>query len=155
MATTMDAAKVALIDALNLDLQRKANDLFVYAKESTPYVPRGDEHFLKTFERLVPIDQDNAESLVAAIRMLEGVPSPGCWDLGIADMNYLNVRFLARMILDQLHATAKQLAAHLELAYDYPKIKAILHSVLDDTRFEIEQLEEALNRKGAAAEKKA
>jgi hypothetical protein len=146
MPETMDAARVALIDALNQDLQRKANELFSYALDSTPYIPRGDEHILETFQRLIPIDRDNAKTLADAVRLLDGVPSPGCWDLGIADMNYLNIRFLAKQIMGELRETERQLESHLELAKDFPKARAALHGVLDDTRFERELIEEALKK---------
>jgi hypothetical protein len=149
MPDTMDAARVALIDALNRALQRKANELFQYALESTPYVPRGDEHILDAFRRLIPIDRDNAKSLAEAVRMLHGIPSPGCWDLGVADMNYLEVRFLARHIIGELRETERLLQDSLKLAADFPKAKAVMHGVLDDTRFQRELLEETIEKKAA------
>ena len=95
-----DTARITLIDALNEDLRRKSNELFRYAISSDPHVERGDEFFLEAYERMIPIDDDNAESLIAAIQMLDGFPSPGVWDLGLADMNYLNVRHLNKMLTE-------------------------------------------------------
>jgi len=142
----MDAAKVALIDGLNDDLQRKANDLFRYVLESGSYIPKGDEHIMPLFERLARIETDNAESLAAAIRLLEGVPSPGVWDLGVADMNYLNVRFVAKQVIEQLEESVRRLERRLEQSENYPRVKAIVLSVFDDTKFQIDQIKLALDR---------
>jgi hypothetical protein len=142
--------RVKLIDALNSDLQRKSNELFRYAIESEPYLKRGEEFFLQTYERLIPIDDDNAESLTAAIEMLDGIPSPGVWDLGLADMNYLNVRHLNRVLVELCRDTAQQLEEHLELAAGFPRIEAILTTVLGDTKAEIEQLEALQDRPSTA-----
>jgi len=141
-----ESARIALIDALNQDLRRKSNELFRYALESTPYVARGDEFFLEAYARLIPLDDDNAENLTAAIHILGGTPSPGVWDLGLADMNYLAIRHLNNVLLDLMRDTAAQIESHVPLTKGYPKIEAILLSVLDDTKFKIEQLE-ALGRK--------
>jgi rubrerythrin len=105
-----------LVRRLNFLLSREYNSLIHYIHDANPYVPEEKRPAFRLLEEMIADEQRHAEQLGNLIIQLEGIPQPAPYDVSIADINYLSLDYLARMMIkekEELVAEYEQLIAQL------------------------------------------
>jgi len=111
------------IAALNEAFAHKFHSLAQYIAQARPYVRPGQEAALREIEAIAAEDARQAESLAEAIEALEGIPHAGLHAASVAELNYLSLDYLLRVLIEAREKDLRQyetLAAELaaELAAD-------------------------------------
>ena len=124
----------AAIETLNDLLHATVNSVVQYIEVSTPYVPPGYEEQWKQVLALRDEEAQTAHDLTEAIANLDGVPKVGVFPYWNVDLNYLDLRFLARFAVKHLDAAIADAEGMVENVLDHARISGLLKTVLDQKR---------------------
>jgi len=129
------------IDQLNRVLHGTVNSVVQYIPVSTPFVPEGFEPRLEELERLRDEEARTAQRLVDAIHARDGVPRVGVFPYWNVDLNYLDIRFMARFGAEHLTGVVEELEANLdEAARHDPELRRLFRDVLEEKRAHLAKL---------------
>jgi hypothetical protein len=131
--------KVAL---LNTVLHATVNSVVQYIDIAMPYVPAACEGRMADLRRLRDEEAHAANEIVALVTELDGVPQVDVFPYWNVDLNYLDVRFLARFAVDHQRKVIADLEAGLPDVREDPRIFAALERILDEKRAHLGVLEE-------------
>ena len=131
-----------VIDLLNLALHGTVNSVVQYIHISDPYVPPGAEGAMETIARLRDEEVHTAHEITEALAAIDGTPKVGVFPYWNVDLNYLDVRFMARFALDQQRKTIAALEGGRDGAREYPAVHALLGRIVEQKREHLVALEE-------------
>lgn len=128
----MDAAKA--IDLLNRVLHATVNSVIQYVDLARPYVPAGCEGDVEEIHRLRNEEAVTVGRLTALITELDGVPKVDPFDYWNVDLNYLDLRFLARFAAQHQDKAIAEIEAHLESVRDDARIYRLLQTIVAEKK---------------------
>jgi len=117
------------ISLLNRVLHGTVNSVIQYLDIARPYVPPGCEEDLKELQRLRDEEAVTATKLTGLIAELDGVPKVDPFDYWNVDLNYLDVRFLARFAAEHQDKVIAEIEAHLESVRDDARVHRMLMAI--------------------------
>ncbi|MDH3591882.1 MAG: ferritin-like domain-containing protein [Planctomycetota bacterium] len=122
------------IQVLNRALHNAVNSVVQYLEISTPHVPPGHEEKFEEVKRIRNEEIDTANRLVDLINELDGVPKVGVFPYWNVDLNYLDLRFMARFSADHVENAVRELEADLESVQGDGAVYGLLKDVLAQRR---------------------
>jgi hypothetical protein len=123
--------KVALVNRV---LHGTVNSVIQYIDIATPYVPPFCADRMAELEAMRDAEARTASELVALVGELEGVPQVEVFPYWNVDLNYLDVRFLARFAAEHEAKFAAELEAALPGVRDDPRVHGALTRILAEKR---------------------
>jgi bacterioferritin (cytochrome b1) len=96
--------RTTINDALNTAFSHKYHSMARYIIEAEPYVRDGREPLRAAIDRMAREDRDEAVRLAELIQRLEGIPQPGTYHHDAAELNYLDLDYLAAVLADKTQA---------------------------------------------------
>ena len=138
----VDEAAVARAgEMLNRLLSHKVDSLFKYVLESSPYVGDGDEELLRLVARVACSHNEQARELTRAIvDELDAVPDPLGHDIGIADLNYLSLRYLLEMLCDYQEHCLEETREYLPDLAAFPASAKIVERLIEQDKRDLDEL---------------
>ena len=130
-----------LMDALNAAFSRKYNSLARYILDAGPYVPAGMEAARGLIEEIAAADQQFAETLANTIEQAEGVPQVAIYKPEVANLNYLALDYLLKVLLEELRGQLADYERFLPLAEEASPAHELFASLAEATRAQIERIE--------------
>lgn len=130
--------KIAL---LNRVLHGSVNSVLQYIEIATPYVPPFCEGRMADLRRMRGEEAHTANELVALVGELEGVPQVEVFPYWNVDLNYLDVRFLARFAAEHEAKFVAELESGLPDLRDDPRLHGALGRVLAEKRAHLSALQ--------------
>ena len=135
----MQATKTA-IDVLNRLLHDTVNSVVQYAEIAEPYVPPDFEEQQATVERVSNEEKTLATEIVELLGARDGVPKVGVFPFWNVDLNYLDLRYLAKFAAEYQEKTVARVEGELDLVSDDPQIHAFVKNALAQKREHLEAL---------------
>lgn len=133
-----------LVDKLQLDLTRKTSSFAEYLTMCSPYVPSGAEPLWDLLLHVRDEERVHARLLGRAIVEHNGIPSPGAYDEGSPDANYLHIFYLYDLLIRSKEASIRVFESRAEETRDYPAAHKVIQSILDDERRQLRELRDCL-----------
>lgn len=124
----MDDAKS--VDLLNRVLHGTVNSVIQYIDLARPYVPPGCEDDVEELQRLRNEEAVTVGALTALITELDGVPKVDPFDYWNVDLNYLDLRFLARFAAQHQDKVIAEIEAHLDDVRDDARVHRLLREIV-------------------------
>jgi len=124
----MDNARTVAL--LNRVLHGTVNSVIQYLDIARPYVPPQCEEDLKELQRLRDEEAASAGKLTALIAELDGVPKVDPFDYWNLDLNYLDVRYLARFAAKHQDKAIAEIEAHIESVRDDARVYRLLQAIV-------------------------
>jgi bacterioferritin (cytochrome b1) len=150
------------MELLNGVLHDTVNSVVQYIGISGAYVPEKFDEQLQELERLRAEEVQTAHDINEALFDLDVPPRVGVFEYWNVDLNYLDVRFLARFAARHQQRSVARLeqGIHSDEAREHPRVHALLTRVLEQKREHLATLkriggEEAAAPAEAAPEPKA
>lgn len=137
-----------LVAILNRALHGTVNSVVQYIDIAAPYVPPGCEEDRETLRRLRDEEVATAARIRELIDGLDGVPKVGVFPYWNVDLNYLDLRYLARFASEHQEKVIAALEAGLESARDDARVHGVLKRALEEKRAHLETLREIGAREG-------
>lgn len=132
-----------VIDVLNRLLHDTVNSVTQYAEISAPYIPEGMDEELQGMQRVADEEKLLAGEIVAMIGTRDGVPQVGVFPYWNVDLNYLDVRFMAKFAVEHQDEAITRLEGELEMVRDDPEVHAFLKKAIEQKREHRELLDAA------------
>ncbi|MCK6459180.1 MAG: hypothetical protein L6Q95_04715 [Planctomycetes bacterium] len=129
--------KVAL---LNRILHGTVNSVVQYIGIATPYVPPWCEERMGELEAMRDAEAKTANEVVALIGELEGVPQADVFPYWNVDLNYLDVRYLARFAAEHEAKVVREIEESLADLRDDPRLHGAVQRILGEKRAHLEAL---------------
>jgi hypothetical protein len=130
--------KIALLNRL---LHGTVNSVVQYIDIATPYVPPFCEGKVGELVKMRDEQAHAANDIVALVAQLEGVPQVEAFPYWNVDLNYLDVRFLARFAAEHEAKVAAELEQALPELRDDPRIHGALTRILQQRRAHLAALQ--------------
>ena len=118
------------VDALNRLLHDTVNSVIQYADISAPHVPKGYDDQVAELRKIADEEKVLANDLVDLIGRCEGVPQVGVFPYWNVDLNYLDLRFMAKFAREHQEASIARLEAELAGMQDDPEVHSFLKRAL-------------------------
>jgi bacterioferritin (cytochrome b1) len=147
----MSLSADALVARLQEDLTRKANSFAEYVRISSPYIAEGQQPLCDLVARQAMEERAQADSIARLIVALGGVPAPGIFDEGAADLNYLRITHLAEMLLRTREKAVAVAEQRVEDCAGHPEARQVMLAVLECEERHLRELREELARHGRPA----
>jgi len=138
----------AKVDLLNRVLHGTVNSMLQYIENATPYVPKEHEADYEEIKRCRDDEIETVQELTDLIAALDGVPKAGVFPYWNIDLNYLDLRWMARFAAGHEEKEIALIEAELEDVGDDPRLHALLTKILARKRQHLE----LLRRTGGDAE---
>jgi len=130
------------VSLLNRVLHDTVNSIVQYIDNATPFVPSYCEGRVADLRRMRDEQAHTANEVVALVGDLEGVPQVGVFPYWNVDLNYLDVRVLARFAADQEARSVAELEESLPDMRDDPRLFGALERILAEKRAHLAALRE-------------
>lgn len=129
------------VTLLNRVLHGTVNSVVQYIDLASPYVPAYCEEKFPELRRMRDEEARTANELSALVAELDGVPQVDVFPYWNVDLNYLDVRFLARFAAQHEAKFAAELAESIGEVRDDPRLFEALVRVLAEKRAHLAALE--------------
>ena len=129
----------AAADALNRVLHGTVNSVVQYITISEPYVPPGFDR-MEEIEAIRDAEVRQAHEITDVLLSLDVNPKVGIFDYWNVDLNYLDVRFMAKFAAQHQEKVVADLEASLEAVRDEGASYALLSRILEEKRGHLETL---------------
>jgi hypothetical protein len=137
----MDREKT--VGLLNRVLHDTVNSVVQYiGSAATPHVPKECEGDLETIERLREEEAATAHEIHELVGRLDGVPAVGVFDYWNVDLNYLDLRFLARFAAGHVEKVITEIEGAIAGVRQDAEVHALLRRVLEQKRAHLGTLRE-------------
>jgi len=130
----------ATIEVLNRVLHGTVNSVVQYIDISAPFIPEGSEKHVETLRRIRDEEGAQAHDLHALIGKLDGNPKVGVFDYWNVDLNYLDLRFMARFAAQHQEKVIADLERDVEAMRDEPAAFGLLTRILQEKRRHLAEL---------------
>jgi len=131
--------KIAL---LNRVLHGTVNSVVQYIDVSAPYVPPYCEAKMPELKRLRDEEARTANEITALVAELDGVPQVDVFPYWNVDLNYLDVRLLARFAAEQQAKVVAELEGALPDVREDALLRPALERILEEKRAHLAVLQE-------------
>ena len=129
------------VGLLNRVLHGTVNSVVQYIDIASPYVPEGCEEPRRTIGRIREEVAVQAHDLNAMISELDGVPRVGVFEYWNVDLNYLDLRFMARFAAEHQLKVIAELEAAVEKARNDAPVFGLLSRLLQEKRRHLVELQ--------------
>ena len=119
---------------LNRVLHGTINSVIQYIDVAAPYVPAGLEDCLAALRGMRDEEVVSANEIADLLAELDGVPRAGVFEYWNVDLNYLDVRFLARFAAQHQDKVIAEIEADVEGAGEDPRVAGLLTRLLEQKR---------------------
>jgi hypothetical protein len=123
----MDDART--VSLLNRVLHGTVNSMIQYIDVARPYVPSVCDGDLEMLRRLRDEEAVTAAKLTELIAELDGVPKVDPFDYWNVDLNYLDLRFLARFAAAHQDKVLAEIEAHVESVRNDVRVYRLLRAI--------------------------
>jgi len=123
----MDGARA--VSLLNRVLHGTVNSVIQYLDIARPYVPPVCEGDVGELQRLRDEQAATAGKLTALIAELDGVPKVDPFDYWNLDLNYLDLRYLARFAAEHEDKVIAEIETHLDSVRDDARVYRLLMAI--------------------------
>jgi bacterioferritin (cytochrome b1) len=128
------------VQLLNRMLHGAVNSVVQYIEIAVPYVPPYCAERMAELKRMRDEQAKTANELVSLVGELDGVPQVEVFPYWNVDLNYLDVRFLARFAAEHEAKFAAELEEALPDLRDDPHLFGVLDRILGEKRDHLEAL---------------
>ena len=122
------------IDVLNRLLHDTVNSVVQYAEIAAPYVPPDFDAQLAEFNRVSDEEKALANECAALLDTRDGVPTVGIFPFWNVDLNYLDLRFLAKFAAQHQEKVIAHMERELDLVNDDPEVLAFVKIALEQKK---------------------
>ena len=144
----------ALVAKLQEDLTRKAYSFAEHIRVTSPYIAPGQEPLYELIARQAGEERGFADNIARLIVTLGGVPTPGLFDEGGADTNYLKITYLGAELVTKRERAVRTAEERVEDCAGHPAAREVMLAVLDVEQRHLRELREELARHEAKAASK-
>jgi hypothetical protein len=130
-AEVSEAERDRAVDLLNRLLSHKADSLFAFVLAASPYVAEGDEERLRRVESIAREHEEQAKAITRAILDLDGVPNPVGHDTGVADLNYLSLRYLVKVLIEYQEHVLAESREDLRALRAFPEAARLMQRIVE------------------------
>ncbi len=130
------------LDVLNRLLDGTVNSIVQYAEIGAPYVPANFEEQKREIERIADEAKPLATELVDLIQRRDGVPTVGVFPYWNVDLNYLDLRFMAKFATEREAGLVDELEAELDSLSQDPEAHGLVRRALEQKRAHLAKLAE-------------
>jgi len=125
---------------LNRVLHGTVNSVVQYIDVATPFVPPYCEEKMPELRRMRDEQAGTANEIVAMVGELDGVPQVDVFPYWNVDLNYLDIRFLARFAAEHEAKFVAEIEESLGDLRDDPRLFHALERILAEKRGHLEAL---------------
>lgn len=125
---------------LQEELSRRSYSFVEYITHASPYIP---ERFVPVWDLLLQLRTEErtlAEVLSRTIVQLEGLPNPQLLDESVADLNYLRLDYLAKLLVKHKETNVARLSGRIAQLSGYPLARNALLTVWETDKQHLERL---------------
>jgi hypothetical protein len=137
----MSTATEAL-GALNRLLHDTVNSVVQYTEISSPYIPPDFAEQAAAMQAIADEEKVLANEAVDLIGRRDGVPEVGIFPYWNVDLNYLDLRYMAKFAAEHQRKAIAHLEAELPKLDADPEVASFLRRALDQKKAHLEKLEE-------------
>jgi len=130
----------AKVDILNRALHGTINSVLQYIDISAPFVPEGYEEKRARVTEMRNEEVETANKLVDLIAGLDGVPAVGVFPYWNVDLNYLDLRFMARFAAEHQEKVIAALEKDRDAAREDARLMQALNTILEQKRGHLAEL---------------
>ncbi|MHC4940491.1 MAG: ferritin-like domain-containing protein [Planctomycetota bacterium] len=128
------------VDVLNRLLHDTVNSVVQYAEISAPYVPKGFDEQAALMQSIADEEKTLATETAAMINARDGVPQVGVFDFWNVDLNYLDLRWMAKFAMQHEQDSIDRIEGHLDMVADDPEVASFLRRAIDQKKEHLEKL---------------
>ncbi|MCX7045794.1 MAG: hypothetical protein NTX50_09975 [Candidatus Sumerlaeota bacterium] len=140
LAQLHEAEGERVIVILNRLLSHKTDSLFRFVLDLSPYVAPGDEARQQCVQDIAREHAAQAEALTRLILEMDGVPSPLGHDIGLADMNYLSLRYLVGELIRYQEHVLGESREELRTFGVFPTAASLMRDIIAQDQSSLELL---------------
>ena len=129
----MQATNTA-VDVLNRLLHDTVNSVVQYAEIADPYVPPNFDEQSAAFNGVSDEEKAFAHEVANLLAARDGVPQVGVFPFWNVDLNYLDLRFLAKFAAQQQAKTIARIEQELALVSDDPEVLSLVKRALEQKK---------------------
>ena len=129
----MQATNTA-VDVLNRLLHDTVNSVVQYAEIADPYVPPNFDEEAAAVNGVSDDEKALAHEIADLLAARDGVPQVGVFPFWNVDLNYLDLRFMAKFAAQQQEKTIARIEKELALVSDDPEVHALVKRALEQKR---------------------
>lgn len=130
------------LDVLNRLLDGTVNSIVQYAEIGAPYIPDNFDDQKREFDRIANEEKTLATELVDLIQSRDGVPTVGVFPYWNVDLNYLDLRFMAKFAAERDGDLIGELEAELDSLSQDPEAHSLVRRALEQKREHLAKLAE-------------
>jgi len=130
------------VDVLNRVLDDTVNSVVQYAEIGAPYVPEGFHEQAQAMQAMADEEKALANEIVELIGRRDGVPQVGIFPYWNVDLNYLDLRFMAKFAVEHQEQAIARLEKRLEKLQDDPEVANFLRRALEQKKAHLDKLVE-------------
>mgnify|MGYP003572735055 CR=1 FL=1 len=130
------------LDILNRLLDGTVNSVVQYAEIGAPFVPEGFDEQMDAFQRIADEEKNLANEVVAMIQDRDGVPTVGVFRFWNVDLNYLDIRFMAKFAVQHEGILIADLEAGLDSLTNDPEAHGVVRRAIEQKREHLVKLTE-------------
>lgn len=93
-----------------------------YVWEANPYIRPIEKPAMEVLETVISEERRHARQIGQLITLLEGIPNPGRFGFGIADINYLALDYLIGLIVQDKEKITALYDEALRAAQNFPSV---------------------------------
>ena len=151
VSSTMDEA----LATLNAAFSERSKSIADYILQSEPCVARNERPLLEQVQRVADFDHSEAERLARVIDELGGIPRNQPVPPEVADMNYMSIAYLHRVLWGKLRQQLKRYERRLPEVEAVPDAGQALFSLCNNLRKQIAELHEVPDLEMPAGQERA
>lgn len=125
---------------LQEELSRRSYSFVEYITHASPYIPA---RFAPVWDLLLQLRAEEralAELLSRTIVQLEGIPNPQLLDESVADLNYLRLDYLVKLLIRDKEANVARLEGRIAQLGGYPVARTAMLVVWEKDKQHLERL---------------
>jgi len=130
----------AAITALNRLLHDTVNSVVQYAEISAPYIPENFDEQAAAMQAIADEEKALANETVDLITRRDGVPQVGIFPYWNVDLNYLDIRWMAKFAGEHQAKAIGRIEKELEAVADDPEVAGFLRRALEQKKDHLERL---------------
>jgi bacterioferritin (cytochrome b1) len=139
--TLEHANQERILDALNRAFSERHSSLAQYILDAQPYITPNDEGTLECIRAIAEFDRIEADRIADAIDSLGGIPQISTHEAVTAELNYLALGYLRKVLIEELHKQLDAYKTDIPLMQDNPIAREALTNLEQGLRALLVNLE--------------
>ena len=141
--TTSIARNDQALEILSRAFMHRFHSLAEYMLAAGAYVRAEDRPLVEQIRSIAAFDREEAERLADVIESLDGIPQAPPYFHGIAEFNYLSIRFLKDKLAESLSTELAQYERALPLLHSHAAARNALYRLCGKLRSQIAMLSQS------------